>query len=105
MKMYMGYDRIGGSGEGACLVFANNHKEARRLAWKTIQGWFDTEWIDISVRWLRDSEYLRSEQKSDEPHVVEGPKICECCELWGVSELDADGICGECKENREDWNE
>jgi len=52
MKAYMGYSRKAGSEDGACLVFAHNAKEARKLAWVQLAEWFDVEWIDVTTRKL-----------------------------------------------------
>jgi len=95
LKMYMGYD--GEPWEGACLIFATNAKEARRIGWSTVKDWFDTEWIYMKVKWLKDKEFLRSEQTSDQPHVIEQPTLCDSCELWGTSLLNEQGICDDCE--------
>ena len=95
MKMFMGYDKNIGSSEGACLIFANSIREAKRLAFPVIQFWFDSEWIDIRVRTLADHEYLRSEQKSEFPHVVESPISCSECGLWITGEI-KNGVCPDC---------
>ena len=101
MKMYMGYDDERGSGDGAVLIFANNAREAKKLAWNEIDGWlWDAEYIDIRVRMLRNKEFLREQAQSDEPHAIDNPIICSTCEYWGVSELNEEGNCGDCVEAR-----
>lgn len=83
MKAYMGYDRVGGSGEGACLIFASNAKVARKRAWWTLRSWFDTEWIDVAAKLLRDlPEHLKVLDNGTE-QVIESPKCCSRCERWG----------------------
>ena len=100
MKMYMGYDDAAGSGEGAVLVFANDAKEAKNMAWEELQGWnFDTEYIDVRAKWLKESEYLRPFAESKGPHVVNNPPTCDNCEMWGISELDKHGICSDCTQD------
>ena len=94
MKKYMGY--AGDSREGACLIFADNIQEAKKLAWPVIKDWFDVDYIDMRVKWIKDSDFLDSEKLSDKPHVVDSPTVCKSCELWGVSELDENGLCEMC---------
>jgi len=89
MKCYMGYDETVGSREGAVLIFANNCKEARKIGFRFIQSWFDTEWIDMKAKWLKkDYEYLniqadQEKLKNNIPHVIDSPKTCPVCEIWG----------------------
>jgi hypothetical protein len=100
MRAYIGYDRNMGQQEAACLVFANTARQARTLAYDVVRGWFDTEWIDVSVRWLRDSKYVPAKP---EPHVIESPDVCRHCELWPSDEvLDDDGLCSLCRSEMED---
>jgi len=97
LKMYMGFDSYQEACEGAVLVFANNAKEAKNLAYPTICSWFDTEWIGLKVKLLKNCDYLMSEAISDQPHVVRTPKICPKCELWGTGEV-INGTCPECND-------
>jgi hypothetical protein len=104
LKAYMGYSRAGGSREGACLVFAHNTKEARKLTYPVLLSWFDhngsDDWIDTTTKLLKDSEFLFKEAHQEKlaqgiPHVIESPKTCPSCDMWG-EELDEKGFCGGC---------
>ena len=95
MKMYMAYDNFQGCAEGACLVFANTAKEARKIAAGTIINWFGGEWINVRVKWLNEHEYLSRLSISDKAHVIENPNVCPRCELWGTGEVE-NGSCPEC---------
>lgn len=108
LKIYMGYDSFAGSEEGACLVFAHNRKEARKIAFPVLQGWFDSQWIDCTVQWLKDGNQLYSQAdqeklKKDEAHVIESPQCCRNCDLWG-EKLNEDGYCEKCAEDK-NWNQ
>jgi len=100
MKAYMGYSRVAGSREGAVLIFANTAKEARKLAWWSVVGSDIAEnYLDVAVRWLKNEPWLFKEMPiRDSPCVVEDPKICTECELWGNGEVGEDGVCSGCKE-------
>ena len=94
----MGYSRSAGSCEGAVLVFAHNAKEARILIWHN--GLVVEDWIDTAVKLMRNSVWLYDEMVSQEPHVIDSPKVCVMCELWG-NELNENDVCTECVENME----
>jgi hypothetical protein len=102
VKAYMGYSKEYGPQEGACLVFAHNAREALKLARPVLIGWFDLGYIDARVRLLKDSDHLfRTEAdpaklERDEPHVIESPKVCRSCEMWG-NKLDEHGLCEYCE--------
>ena len=97
MKAYIGASRCMGSEEGAILIFANNIKEAKKLAWNNslMSDMIDNEYTDLEVRWLKTSPWLFKEMKSKEPHVIESPTMCKECQQWGY-ELDENGICEGC---------
>ena len=100
MKAYMAWDDVAGSHEGAALVFAPNRREARRLAWRVVWGWFMGEFTDLRVRVLPgDASHMRL---SDGPHVVESPPVCEQCNVWTTEPLNDRGICEACNEDGED---
>src|SRR3990167_7574846 len=62
LKMYMGFWRGAGSSEGACLIFAHNYKEAKKLAFGVLSGGSsDTEWIDVGINLIKNSDYLYKE--------------------------------------------
>ena len=108
LKIYIGFDSFGGRQEGACLVFAHNRKEARKLAYPIINDWFGSSWIDCSVNLLTMQNYLyeladQEKLKKDEAHAIDDPESCKNCGMWG-DELDENGVCTQCKENK-DWNQ
>ena len=101
----MGYSRGGGSEEGACLIFAHNGKEAKKLAFEELSGWCsDQEWIDVAVNRIRKYFIYKSADQEllakGIPHIADNPACCKQCEMWG-SELDENGICESCKEFKE----
>lgn len=81
MKAYMAY--CGDKDNGACLVFAETARSARLVAWPTIRGWFDAEWIDLRVKMLRSTDWILGQAISGKPHVIECPKGCSSCFMWG----------------------
>ena len=103
MKMYMGH---GGEPEdGAVLIFAHTAKEAKKIAWSGILiDLCDHDYTNLRVKLIRDSEWLRAERRSDtEPHIVDDPRSCACCFLWGRSEIGDDGLCDYCRGGYDDW--
>jgi hypothetical protein len=93
LKMYMGYDRIAGQESAAVLVFAHNSKEARKLTFE--QHPDNPAWVDTATWVLDEDPFLRAQQLYDYPHVIESPKVCKHCLLWGLPMHDAD-TCEEC---------
>lgn len=90
--------------EGAALVFAHTAREAKRLSFGTITGWWsDVVWTDLRVRRLRKhADYLASlgdptELAALKPHVVDDPTSCTACWCWGIP-LDDAGVCETCRE-------
>ena len=109
LKAYMGFSRGAGSPEGACLVFAHNAKEARRLAHSIVSNWFGESWIDTAVLWQKNSPHLFEEADQDklkrgEPHAIECPKTCSECDLWG-SPMGKSGKCIDCEDEEEMFKE
>jgi hypothetical protein len=109
MKAYMGWDGEIGSEEGALLIFVHSIKEAKKIGGPIIRGWFDGEFIDTRIKWLKDKPHLFKDNadpaklKADIAHVVESPRSCIRCELWGLP-INEDGICEECESSEaEDW--
>jgi hypothetical protein len=87
LHTYMGYSRNMGQGEGACLIFANTGKEAKKIGFPTIADWFGSEWIDMAVKRL-NKPHLLAEANAEKfaagkPHVVECPEVCPVCQQWG----------------------
>lgn len=105
LKAYIVFDRNAGPQEGASLAFARTSSEARRIGWKTLQSWFGTGWTEVRSRWLPSSTKWLAEQESvdleGEPRIIDSPRYCERCELWGTGPLDAEGICEHCREDEE----
>ncbi len=95
LKAYMVYDRIGGSSECAVLAFAYSAKQARKIGWPYMADFAGSEWIDVAVRWLKNSLWLFKQMIQDAPHVIDSPEVCPCCELWGGEIYDA-GHCSYC---------
>jgi len=108
LNAYMGFDRLAGQQEGAVLIFARTAKEARRLGWRYMRDWFDTEWIHMAVCKVRENvEFLRGDANaeklaSDTPHVIETPRCCPNCEAWGGGAPDENGRCDYCYDDYDD---
>jgi hypothetical protein len=68
-----------------------------------MQEWFGSDFVDARVKLLNHSEHLfkteaqRDLLDKDEPHVIDSPKICNSCELWGEP-FDENGRCPGCAE-------
>jgi hypothetical protein len=90
--------------EGACLAFANSHKEAKKLAWPIVKSWdFDAEWTWMHVCRLQDApDYIMAEATQVTPHVIERPRSCNSCGQWGHSEIGSDGKCDLCAGRKTD---
>ncbi len=107
MKPYMGYDNLGGSAEGAILIFAHTAREAKKVAWgfySFIQEVCDDEYINLRVTLMKDCDYIFKEANQDKlkantPHVIESPTGCKGCEQWGY-ELNNEGYCEDCEEEK-----
>jgi len=97
LKAYMVYSRTAGSQESAALVFAHTAREARIVGWNSCSWDITDEYIDLAVRLLPDKPWIFSEKISDDPHVIDSPKCCEICGLWGKEPYD-DKICVDCAE-------
>ena len=104
LKAYMGFDIQGGPGEGACLIFAHNTREALQLCRPIIRSWFNSDFIDVRTRllipqerYLFDNEAKKEKLAADIAHVIESPTTCHQCERWGL-ELDENHVCEDCKE-------
>lgn len=110
LKMYMGFDSEDGSEGGAVLIFAHNAKEARDIGHPYVADFFSTDWIHMRVRWLKHAEHLRAEGvkeklDNDIPHVIDSPRICPNCELWGNTPIklkDGREVCEGCRDEYED---
>lgn len=103
MKAYMAYCCSDGPEQGAVLVFAHTQREARRISYPVLSNFTCAEWIDTTATLIKDSAYLFTcaDQKKlveDVPHVIDNPPSCVRCERWGTGPLDASGVCEECRE-------
>ncbi len=100
LKPYMAFDGENGSSEGAALVFARTVTEAKAVAFPVLSGW-GCDFLDMRVRHIEDGAHLFADGNQEKlaagiPHVIETPKSCERCELWGEV-IYEDGICDTCK--------
>lgn len=104
LRAYSAYCRDVGPQEGAVLVFAPRSKDARKLAFPTLNDWFDLEWIDVATDWLPTSARWLAEQEGvdleGEPRLIESPKACNRCDRWGAP-IDTDGVCQDCRDAEE----
>ena len=99
MKAYMGYSRGGGAQEGAVLIFAHSAREAKKVAWGGILSDIcDGEYTDAAVRLLKKEGFDEANQEklsADIPHVIDNPRTCKGCEMWGV-DIQENGYCIDC---------
>jgi hypothetical protein len=81
------------------LVFAHSARDAKRLGWRTIKEWTGSEYL-VVARPLPGKEGWLSEQEGvdleGEPRMIESPKACQRCEMWGRTPLNAFGVCEFC---------
>ena len=105
LRAYSVHNREAGPGEGALLVFANTAGQAKKLGFGTVNDWFDSEWHEVAAHWLRQSEEYLAEQEGvdleGEPRLIESPKGCQRCELWGEP-LDSEQVCESCRDNEDE---
>lgn len=89
--------------EGAVLVFANDRRQAKRLAFDVLRTWFNSPYIDTRVRRLRQhAAWVRhlanpAALAAGRPHVVDAPASCRACNTWGTPLLET-GECLSCAE-------
>ena len=106
MKKLRGYQAHSGDPqEWAILVFAFSAREARVLAWPTMEGFGVDLYTDVRVRWLRDCEPPK--WGVTEPTVLESPAACNACSYWYdnpplTSPIDAVLRCDDCEHLHED---
>ena len=106
LKMYIGYPTEGMQG-CAVLIFAHNFREARNLAYKTLNTLIDCEFIETRVNrlWGNVPHLLNAADKNlyenDIAHVIDNPPSCESCEVWGEDIVVEEGmdLCGTCYED------
>ena len=91
---------------GACLVFARNTQEARKVAWKEV-SWIEAvaggQWIYVQAKLMPCKEWsywfrIADKEKLSKgiPHAIETPPVCKKCGYWAV--LNKNGICKYCRE-------
>ena len=96
MKAYMGYSRGAGAEEGACLIFAQNTKAARKLAHRHVGNWFGEGWIDTATRLLTHlPEHLKKLDDGTE-RAIECPPTCSNCLVWGGHPIEGGSGCDLC---------
>jgi hypothetical protein len=101
LNAYMVFSKSDGSEAGACLVFADNAEFAREMAyycdycdhWELLN--------DIEAHQIKDNPQIFKEADQEKfkigvAHVIENPKSCEKCGLWG-GYLDDNDICEDCQ--------
>jgi hypothetical protein len=98
MKAYMGFEKDYFN-EIAVLIFAHSVKEAKVLGWNNCD--FCDNFINYRVTQIKNQSWIFKEMIKDTPHVIDNPKSCEECMMWGVSEIGADGLCEGCRELNE----
>ncbi len=72
---------------GAVLVFSlppNAKRKAETLAYPVLDGFFDDVMrVDAVARRLESRPDIMRQAVSGEPHVIDSPKTCLSCEIWG----------------------
>jgi hypothetical protein len=106
LKPYMVYSEDAGSSDGASLVFARTVREARVIGWRELNGLYTDDYLDFNARLIKDSEYLFDEAdkeklQKNEPHVIETPRGCERCEMWGMGKINDEGLCENCADEEQ----
>jgi hypothetical protein len=106
MKMYMVYSEGAGPSEGAVLAFADSASQAKSLAFKgTYINELCEDYTDVRAHIIKDRDWLESEKRKDVPHVIETPKCCDQCLMWGGSSpVGDDGLCDDCREDLDEDN-
>lgn len=106
MNPYMIYSKPR-SEEGAFLVFAHNWKEARKAGYFHVMFLIGADYTDVAVRRLRNADWLfeeanKTKLENDEAHVIDNPKYCKDCNMWGQSRIGDDQLCDDCRYYREE---
>ncbi len=105
MKAYMAYSEYNSPIEGAILVFADDAKEAKKIAWASntfVRDICDGEYTDLRIKWLKQFHWFvplgdREKIAAGISHVIESPLSCPGCNYWGV-DIATDGECMDCGE-------
>jgi hypothetical protein len=101
LKTYMVFSNSMGSADGAGLVFAHSHKEARIVGWRYFRMIFLYEYIDTAANLIKKAPWLyesgsKELLEKDIPHGVWDIPVCKQCELWG-DEIGPDELCSDCR--------
>lgn len=100
LNAYMGWGEDIGPEEGAVLIFAKTAREAKRVGYPVLKGFFVLEFRSVRVKRLREPHLLELADKKkldgQEPHVIDDPPVCPRCEQWGKPIRD--GACDFCRE-------
>lgn len=102
MKEWMGWDEAAGSSECAILIFAPNHKEAKKMAFPSLQSMMDSEFVDIRVKQIKEEKHQHL-LKEEVPQVIDTPPSCPVCEIWG--DTPHGEICEGCQDDLGDEEE
>lgn len=89
MKVFCGYIQDSND-EGACLIFANHLEQTAQLATPVLRNWYgEIEPSEVAVEQLTEHlDYLKEQADQEKlhlgiAHVIESPKGCPNCEMWG----------------------
>jgi hypothetical protein len=101
MKTYMIFSNSAGPADGAGLVFAHSHKEARKIGWQYFHDLIVTEYIDTAANLIKNAPWLYESAnkellEKDIPHGILEVPGCLQCEMWG-EEIGIDGLCTDCR--------
>ena len=92
LNTYMAWVKGVGPDEGACLIFARTAREARKIAWPILAGWWGADcWTSTRTRRLCNMPWLYKEADAAKlaagvAHAIECPTCCDHCELWGLED-------------------
>ena len=105
LRAWMGYQSDAAE-EGAALVFARNHREARLMAFPPLTEW-GTIWIDVRARLLKHQDQFMPHCTGEPSGTVDIPfgLTCENCQQWGELMIECTGgpLCPPCNVRRMDW--
>lgn len=71
-------------------VVANSAREAKKIGFNPVSSSFGSEWIDVSVKWVKEADVSGIEEPGELP-IIDGLR----CKIFAYAEgLDCE-ICGE----------
>ncbi len=105
MRPWMCYSGEIGASEGAALVFAYTHAEAKKIAWWTCQGMLFEEFIEVRVNLITADDFIMAQADpaklaAGEAHCIDNPISCDGCEQWGKP-MATPTKCEDCKHDDE----